>query len=161
MTTRRSATNRFAIAALALLLALLRQSPVSAAESIDCPGTGEIAPSRLQGLWEFRLWPLDGHEEHPLAQGVMLLRQHPEYADSVRGELRLAGPSGEARAQVAGDVSDGLFQMDESDDGQRISAVWEGQPAPCGDSIRGQRRQTERADTAPTITEFLLIQRPD
>lgn len=160
MTTRRSAHNRCVGAMLSLLLALLGHAPVAAADA-DCPDGDEITPSQLYGLWEFRLWPLEGHEEPVLAQGVILLRQHPEYAGSVRGELRLAGPSGEARAHVAGDVSDGLFQMDESDDGQRISAAWEGQPGPCGHSIRGQRHTMDTSTTGPSVTRFHMFKRPD
>ena len=118
-------------------------------------------PGALYGLWEIRLWHPDSAQEPPVARGVMLLGQHPEYPGSVRGALRLASQTGEEQAQVAGDLNDGVFLLDESDDGRRIRAVWEGLAPSCEHTIEGQRRLTAPQSGSPTALRFLLIKRAD
>lgn len=157
---RSAATRRGLALALCLTVALGVSLPVVAGP--DCGDGDDMDAEKLYGLWEIRLWSPNGSPEAPTARGAMLLARHPQYPDSVRGELRLmSSEGGEERALVAGDVDGAVFQLDESDDGQRISAIWEGQPQPCGHTIRGQRRQTKRSGAAPTITEFLLTKQPD
>jgi hypothetical protein len=71
-----------------------------------------------------------------LAQGAtLLLEKHPELADSVRGRINRDGE----RAEVAGDVDDGEFTLEESVNGVNISATWMGDvvAGSCGREIRG------------------------
>jgi hypothetical protein len=82
----------------------------------------------LYGLWraEWANTP-DGAE--------LRLERHPELAESVRGTLR----RGDQVAQVAGDVDDGDFTLEESDNGRSISATWTGRvvEGSCGKEIKG------------------------
>lgn len=126
---------------LAVLLAACLAAAGARAESpeappVACPGASETGQRQMLGLW------------HATFQGMpqgatLLLERHPELADSVRGAINRDGE----RAQVAGDVDDGEFTLEESVDGLRIDATWTGTviDGSCGREIRGDwQRTTER-----------------
>jgi hypothetical protein len=101
---------------------------VAAPVAIACPKAHEVAQIHLLGLWRAEF---DG-----LAQGAtLLLENHPELADSVRGRINRDGE----RAEVAGDVDEGEFTLEESVNGVNISATWMGDvvEGSCGREIRG------------------------
>jgi len=110
-----------------------------------CPAPAEVRASDLYGLWHFSLWPDHGQEADAVSRGAMLFEAHPDYPDGVRGELRRSRPHDEVRAQVSGDVTGGEFNLDESDDGVSMSAVWTGalSPTDCRLDISGSRRAAE------------------
>ena len=96
--------------------------------SAACPKAAEVAQRHLLGLWRA--------EFEGLAQGAtLLLEKHPELAESVRGGINRNGE----RAEVAGDVDDGEFTLEESTNGVNISATWLGDvvEGSCGREIRG------------------------
>ena len=66
---------------------------------------------------------------------TLRFERHPELAESVRGRVERDGAS----IQLAGDVDEGDFTLEESQDGQRISATWIGRVVngSCGKEIRG------------------------
>jgi hypothetical protein len=66
---------------------------------------------------------------------TLRFERHPELAESVRGRVERDGAS----IQLAGDVDEGDFTLEESQDGQRISATWTGRVVngSCGKEIRG------------------------
>ena len=68
----------------------------------------------------------------------------------MRGALNREGE----RAQVAGDLDDGEFTLEESADGSDIAAVWLGDvvEGSCGREIRG----TWKADGDPRQFQFVL-----
>lgn len=145
-----------------LLLALLAapagaQTPPPPA---PCPSADEIQPQHLYGQWQFSLWPEGGSEATPSAGGSVLFGRHPEYPGSVRGQLQRSGIAGGAPAQVAGDVTDGEFNLDESADGTTMDAVWTGLPQDCGQTIRGVRRPAEGRPDATGPLQFLLRKAP-
>ena len=93
-----------------------------------CPKAGEVTQRHLLGLWRA--------EFEGQAQGAtLLLEKHPELAESVRGGINRDGERGE----VAGDVDDGEFTLEESANGINISATWLGDvvEGSCGREIRG------------------------
>ena len=100
------------------------QTPASAA----CPSAAEVSAVYLYGLWRAE-WS-DGGTPTELR-----LNRHPEMADSVRGTLSRDGTT----AQVAGDVDNGDFTLEESENGLNISATWTGRVADtsCGKEILG------------------------
>ena len=102
-------------------------------QPVTCPAPGEIRQQYLLGLWRASFDGLG-------AGATLLLEQHPELADSVRGAINRNGE----RALVAGDVDDGEFTLEESVDGVRISATWSGSviDGSCGREIRGDWRAT-------------------
>lgn len=130
----------------------LGSSPLGALgqSAVACPGPDEIEAVHLYGLWQLSLWAEEGQPSAPVARGVVLFERHPDYPGGVRGLLRLTEAELPQQAQVSGDVADGLFTLDESADGVRMSAVWEGVPEDCGRRIRGSRRPAEGQADQPT-----------
>ena len=126
----------------ALALALVLAGVVFSAPSAfaaDCPQEAlDVPVQALYGKWTASF---DGG---PPA-GVQLAR-HPEYEGSVRGTIVRDGVT----AQLAGDVDDaGLLTLDESLDGERISAVWSGdmQKESCGKEFQGTWRNSNDDST--------------
>lgn len=134
---RRIAPALISAAAAVLLTACASIDP-------DCPASGAaLPPDLLYGTWEARVGDAPGPSV------VLQLQPHPDYA-GVRGQVLREGSS----AQVAGDVNDqGLLLLDESQDGQRISAVWEGelQPRSCASRFHGQWRRAGDASSQPFV----------
>jgi hypothetical protein len=128
-----------------------------------CPSVLDVRPADLHGLWHFSLWPEGGSEEAPASRGAMLLERHPEFPDSARGQLRRSTPRGETQAQVSGDVSEGTFNLDESEDGVAMSAVWTGtlSPTDCRLDIQGTRRSAEGRPATDGEQLFRLRKRPE
>lgn len=152
-----------ALCALSLALLATLGGPLARAQDAappPCPAADEIQPQQLYGLWRFRLWPEGGSEAAPSAGGSVLFGRHPEYPGSVRGELLRSGASGGPPVQVAGDVTDGEFNLDESADGVSMDAVWTGTPQDCGQTIRGVRRPAEGRPDATGPLQFLLQKTP-
>lgn len=113
-----------------------------------CPLPGEISPQHLYGTWraEFDGLPKDS--------ATLVFEKHPELAGSVSGRITRAGVS----AQIAGDVDDGAFTLEESQDGQHISATWLGTVVDnaCGKEIRGTWNNSTNNSAAP----FVLRKQP-
>lgn len=114
------------------------------APSSPCPANAtELPVTSLYGVWEARI---DGQS------GIAKVRlaRHPEYEGSVRGTIDRSG----AKAQLAGDIDDeGKLNLDESQDGRAISAVWSGemQVASCGKEFKGIWRNATDDSTHPFI----------
>ena len=102
-----------------------------------CPKAHEVTHEHLVGLWRA--------EFEGLRQGAtLLLEPHPELTESVRGQVNRNGE----RADVAGDVDEGEFTLEESANGVNISATWLGDvvEGSCGREIRGTWKAEGRAD---------------
>ena len=82
--------------------------------------TPAVAQAQFGGSWD---------------SATLRLEPHPDYRESFRGTLERDG----RRAQVAGDLEDGEFTLEESSDGVRIAATWLGDlvEGSCGREIRG------------------------
>ena len=131
---------------IATAVALVAQLAVVAADAqtpaqapaATCLQPAEVTQQHLLGLWRAQF---DG-----LGQGAtLLLEPHPELRDSVRGAINRHGE----RAVVAGDVEQGEFTLEESENGINISATWVGDvvAGSCGHEIRGTWQSA--AGTAP------------
>ena len=115
---------------------------------VACPQAAEVNRLDLLGLWRA--------EFEGLAQGAtLLLEQHPEYTESVRGAINRDGQ----RSQLAGDVEDGEFSLEESANGVNISAAWLGDvvEGSCGREIRG----SWQAEGAQQAWPFVLRKQAD
>jgi hypothetical protein len=121
--------------------AAFAQSPGQAVATA-CPKAEEATHLDLLGTWKA--------EVEGLPAALIVLRRHPELAESVRGSVRRAGQDVEA----AGDVDEGEFTLEESANGTNISAVWLGDvtPGSCAREIRG----TWQADGERTLHKFIL-----
>ena len=86
--------------------------------STNLPPTTKIAPSGP-----------------PPANGQIQFQRNPDYPESLVGVMF----QGQVKHLLAGDVDEGLFTLEESTDGQHISANWVGrfQARDCGRSVSG------------------------
>ena len=93
-----------------------------------CPGLKRWTARQLYGTWEVELSELG-------LRGRLVLRQHPEFLESLRGEFDFGGQ----QAIASGDIEEGELNLDESRDGKSLFAFWTGHlvPAACGREIRG------------------------
>ena len=87
----------------------------------------DVTHLQLIGLWRAQF---EGS-----APAMLLLEQHPELTEGLRGQVNRNG----VRADVAGDVDEGAFTLEESANGVNISATWLGDvvEGSCGREIRG------------------------
>ncbi len=124
---------------LACLAPAHAQSSAPKAESAKCLSAADIKALDLYGNWVVEIASLDGAQI--LHRGRIELEKNPEHADSVSGWMHIQ----DQKIFVAGDMDAGAFSFEESDDGTRISAVWEGAVADgsCGKAITGMRRAGE------------------
>ena len=115
---------------LGALLALLALSACNLLPTRSaCPTAQDLTPEMLHGQWTVQITG-----EMPWA---LTLGPHPEHVGSLRGELT----QGQQRHAVVADLDDGDFTLEETHDGQRIAATWQGSlpAAGCGRQIQGQR----------------------
>jgi hypothetical protein len=127
----------------ALVVALAIAHAAWAQTAPDCPQPSDVQQRHLLGLWHAQF-----ADHGPGA--TLLLEPHPEMDESVRGMVNRNGD----RAQVAGDVDNGAFTLEESADGTSISATWVGDvvDGSCGREIRG----TWQAEGNPRTRSFDL-----
>ena len=116
-----------------------------------CPHLARWQARELHGLWRVELPQLG-------ERGTLVLRQHPEFAASLRGEFELAG----VRSIASGDVEEGEFNLDESHDGKRLSAFWNGRldAATCGREIHGTVQRLPVPGQRAVETPFVLRRNP-
>ena len=82
---------------------------------VACPAAADLAPLHLYGLWRAEF---DG-----LAQGATLLfEKHTDFAESLSGAVNRDG----SKTQLVGDIDNGTISLEESEDGQAITATWTG-----------------------------------
>lgn len=112
-----------------------------------CPDLVQWPAARLHGLWQVELPELG-------QRGQLTLRQHPEFAASLRGEFEIDGlPS-----IASGDLEQGELNLDESRDGKSLHAFWSGQlvSAHCGQQIEGQWESLPRNGRPAQRSHFIL-----
>ncbi|MDP9901192.1 hypothetical protein [Variovorax ginsengisoli] len=136
MTTFRPPSLAALLAAAALCVGVAGCATAPPAGTPGCPtSTDDVPVQALYGGWDALFTQPSGAIE----AASVNFRPHPEYPGSVRGEImrRAAG------AQLAGDIDDdGVFTLDESQDGRTISAVWSGRMTrgSCGREFKGTWR---------------------
>ena len=112
---------------------------LSLAATPACPEPRAMLAEQLQGQWTVqvtgqpRIWFLQ-------------LVPHPEHEGSLRGEIN----TGSQRLPVVADLDEGDLTLEESLDGQHISATWLGtvNADSCGQSLSGQRQPAQGEATA-------------
>ena len=101
------------------------------AAALACPRAAEVTQRHLLGMWRA--------EFENLAQGAtLLIERHGEQDENLHGAINRNGE----RAELAGDVDEGEFNLEESADGISIDATWTGEvvEGSCGREIRGTWR---------------------
>lgn len=106
-----------------------------------CPEPHTMQAEQLHGQW---IVQVTGQPHIWFLQ----LGPHPEHVGSLRGEIN----TGRLRLPVVADLDDGELTLEESQDGQHISATWLGtvHAGSCGQSLLGQR-QTANGETTPFV----------
>jgi hypothetical protein len=140
--TSRHTSGRW-LGALIALIALLTLSACNLMPTRSaCPTAQNLTPEMLYGQWTVQI-----AGETPWA---LTLGPHPEHAGSLRGELT----KGQQRHAVVADLDDGDFTLEETHDGQRIAATWQGNlpAAGCGRQIQGQRALAGQSSRSFLIT---------
>jgi len=149
----RSALICLACCALAACAGVAPAPETTAIGTPECPDVTRLNAAQLYGSWIVELPQLG-------QRGTLTLRQHPEYAASLRGEFRYGGQSSIA----SGDVEGGEFNLDESQDGKSLYAFWSGQlvPSACGAEIRGKWQPLAKpGQPAPRESDFVLRRQAD
>jgi hypothetical protein len=129
--------RRFFVAALAACapsFVLAQSGAAQVPPGADCTqGEAELASSALLGFWRA--------EFEGMAAATLLLEQSRDYAQGLSGAIHRDS----GNALLAGDLDDGAFTLEESYDGSRISATWDGSivPGSCGREIRGDWNDTQ------------------
>ena len=116
-----------------------------------CPDVRRWGAPQLYGTWEVELTQAG-------QRGRLLLRQHPEFRESLRGEFSYGG-----QASIAsGDVEGGEVNLDESRDGKSLHACGSGHlvPGACGREIRGTWQQLAREGVPAAESGFILRRGP-
>ncbi len=110
------------------IAALLVAAMAGAALAQPCPHASEVQQSDMLGLWRAEL-------EGVGPVGTLLLQRHALYSESFSGWIERKGE----RRQLAGDIEDGEFTLEESADGVHIAANWVGElvEGSCGREARG------------------------
>jgi hypothetical protein len=136
----------FFVAVYAISTGARSQNIINFAASPACPLPAEIQVLHLYGLWRAEF-------EGPLQGATLLFEKHPELADSIRGGVNRDG----AKSLLAGDVDAGELTLEESLDGQRISATWQGTVVEnsCGKEFRGTWRTASDSQPFPFVLRKL------
>lgn len=112
-----------------------------------CLEPADVLPVQLYGLWRA--------EFEGLSQpATVLFEKHPELASSIVGGVTRNG----SKTLAAGDVDNGVFSLEESDNGQTITATWNGAlvEGSCGKEIIG----TWNNAISNTSHRFVLRKQP-
>jgi hypothetical protein len=130
---------------------------VTPAVTAQCPAPADVESHHLHGLWQVKLYDGPLHEDsrqpihrQPQRLGTLLLESHAEHRGSLRGTFKLQGET--TTHWLSGDVDEGELIFDESEDGEKISAIWVAYPTAtgCGSEWRGNRRLAE-SDALQTL----------
>lgn len=140
------------LAGCALPFGAIAQSP-AAAPTVACPAANELKAPQLYGLW---LATFAEPSARLPARATMLLEKHAEFSESLAGlvgrDFGVAPmPVGmAAKAQLAGDIEDGMLLLDESSDGVSITGTWNGEvvAGSCGKAFRGVWKDTSTGASA-------------
>lgn len=142
----------FLIATSAYLTSARAQNDPESAKSpaaLACPTAQAMEQQHLQGIWRAELTGSTPAGAAPTNAVLLHLGPHPELAGSVRGTAQ----RGSTTSQVAGDVHQGDLTLEESSDGQRISATWIGEvvDGSCGQEMRGTWHRVDPETSLPFV----------
>lgn len=142
MTTLMRNTLSLLLACILPTLALGQESEKPASAVQRCAPAKSFKAPQLYGAWRIELPAVK-------QTGTMTLRQHPEFTESLRGELRY----GDTQSIASGDLEEGEFNLDESSDRIGITAIWTGKlvESSCGREIRGEWQDSRKGTTSPFV----------
>ena len=137
---------RFSLSATLILIAFgaysmpanAQNSLKSGAEGPRCLAAQDLVNTDLFGAWSLLL---EGGGKSVVTR--MQLHRNPEFAESLAGRFDVEGKSFE----VFGDIEAGAFDLEETNNGKDISAIWKGRvvEGSCGQTILGTRRSVAQS----------------
>lgn len=138
----------FFVAIFSLSITVWAQNHAELPADAACPAAADVDSQRLYGPWQAQV-----DAGAAARQATLTLAQNPRYSGSLGGTIVRGGTT----AQVAGDVDDGAFTLEESSDGRTITATWTGEvvEGSCGREIRGTWK-----DVADQSTHDFVLRRP-
>jgi hypothetical protein len=104
--------------------------------SISCTASKDMTAKDLYGNWMLEL--KSSTEPQASVSTRLSFKQNPEFAESLAGQFSLQSQA----IEVFGDIEEGALELEESDNGKDIRALWTGRIAEgsCGQAITGTRR---------------------
>jgi hypothetical protein len=104
--------------------------------SISCAASKDMTAKDLYGNWMLEL--KSSTEPQALISTRLSFKQNPDFAESLAGQFSLQGKV----VEVFGDIEEAALELEESDNGKDIRALWTGRIAEgsCGQAITGTRR---------------------
>jgi hypothetical protein len=99
-----------------------------------CPVAKDLVNTDLFGAWVLELQSAAG----AAVSTRLTMERNPEFAESLAGHFM----QGSVRYEVFGDIEDGALDLEESNNGKDIIAIWKGRVSEgsCGQAITGTRR---------------------
>ena len=130
--------------------------PAPRPSATPCWTAETLKAEQLYGAWRARFTnPPAGFP----AEATVQLKQHEEFSESLAGVVSRE----KRKAELAGDLQDGLLLLDESSDSVSITGTWNGElvKASCGTVFKGVWKDTSNsaAANAPDVP-FTLTRRP-
>jgi hypothetical protein len=112
----------------------------------SCPDAKDLINTDLFGVWVLELQSGAGAS----ITVRLTLERNPDFAESLAGNFLLGG----IRHEVFGDIEAGALDLEESNNGKDIIALWKGkvESGSCGKAMTGTRRLT----SAPGEQSFVL-----
>jgi hypothetical protein len=103
-------------------------------EASACPAAKDLINTDFFGAWVLEL--PDGSGSASTLR--LTMQRNPEFAESLAGYFL----QGSVRHDVYGDIEDGALDLEESNNGKDIVAIWKGRVSEgsCGKAITGTRR---------------------
>jgi hypothetical protein len=99
-----------------------------------CPAAKDLVNTDFFGAWALELQSASG----TAVSTRLTMERNPEFAESLAGNFL----QGSVRHDVYGDIEDGTLDLEESNNGKDIVAIWKGRviESSCGKAITGTRR---------------------
>ena len=109
----------------------------------DCPSTADLNTAHFVGDWTISLAAAPGQKPE---RGLLQLQPHPIYSDSLKGSMA----RGAQQWQVVADWEDDTLTLEESLNGEQISATWQARAVmgQCGLVLEGIRFTGSEPDTS-------------
>jgi hypothetical protein len=110
------------------------QSQNDQKSEMNCPAAKDLINTHLFGTWTLELPSTTG----AAITSRLAMERNPEFAESLAGAFFL----GNVRHEVFGDIEDGALDLEETNNGKDIFAMWKGRvmEGSCGKAITGTRR---------------------
>ena len=122
----------------------------AAEKAANCPEAKDLVNTDLFGNWTLELQSNSG----AASTTRLTLERNPEFAESLAGYFL----QGSIRHEVFGDIEAGVLDLEESNNGKDIIAIWKGRVASsgCNPAITGTRRIIDASAVTPIEQSFVL-----